>query len=45
MADLATLTRNTMAMAHSPDTTFVIYPELTPVQARAFQLLGCAIRL
>jgi hypothetical protein len=28
--DLATLTRNTMTMAHSPDTTFVIYPELTP---------------
>jgi transposase len=45
MADLATVTRNTMAMAHSPDTTFVIYPELTPVQARAFQLLACAIRL
>jgi transposase len=37
MADLATVTRNTMAIAHSPDTTFVIYPELTPVQARAFQ--------
>jgi transposase len=45
MADLATVTRNTMAMADSPDATFVIYPELTPVQARAFRLLGCAIRL
>jgi transposase len=45
MADLATVTRNTMAMAHSPDTSFVLYPELTPVQARAFQLLGCAIKL
>jgi transposase len=45
MADLATVTRNTMAMAGSPDATFVIYPELTPVQARAFQLLGCATRL
>jgi transposase len=45
MADLATVTRNTMAMVDRPDATFVIYPELTPVQARAFQLLGCAIRL
>jgi len=45
MADLATVTRNTMAMADSPDATFVIYPELTAVQARAFRLLGCAIRL
>jgi transposase len=45
MADLATVTRNTMAMANSPGATFVIYPELTPVQARAFQLLGCAIRM
>ena len=45
MADLATVTRNTMAMANSPDTAFVIYPELTPVQACAFRLLGCAIRM
>jgi transposase len=45
MADLATVTRNTMAMAASPDTTFVIYPEPTPVQTRAFRLLGCAIRM
>ena len=43
MADLATVTRNTMAMADSSDTTFVIYPELTAVQTRAFRLLGCAI--
>jgi hypothetical protein len=39
------VTRNTMAMADSPDATFVIYPEPTRVQARAFKLLGCAIRL
>ena len=45
IADLATVTRNTMAMANSPDATFVIYPELTSVQARAFKLLGCAIRM
>jgi transposase len=45
MADLATVTRNTMAMADSHDRTFVIYPELTPVQARAFKLLGCAMKM
>lgn len=45
MADLATVTRNTMAMTDRREATFVIYPELTPVQARAFKLLGCAIRL
>lgn len=45
MTDLATVTRNTMAMANKPDATFVIYPELTPVQARAFQLLGAQIRV
>jgi transposase len=40
LADLATFTRNTMAMAGSPDTNFLLYPELTAVQQRAFQLLG-----
>jgi len=45
MTDLATVTRNTMAMANRADATFVIYPELTPVQARAFQLLGAQIRV
>lgn len=45
LADLATVTRNTMAMASSPDATFLIYPQLTPVQARAFELLGVNIKL
>ena len=45
LADLATVTRNTMAMTASPDATFVIYPQLTPVQARAFQLLGVNAKL
>ena len=45
LADLATVTRNTMAMASSPDATFVIYPQLTPVQARAFELLNVDIKL
>jgi Transposase DDE domain len=38
LADLATFTRNTMAMGDS-SATFVLYPKLTPVQQRAFQLL------
>jgi hypothetical protein len=38
LADLDTFTRNTMAMGDS-SATFVLYPKLTPVQERAFQLL------
>jgi class 3 adenylate cyclase len=45
LADLATVTRNTMAMIASPDARFVIYPQFTPVQARAFQLLGVNVKL
>src|SRR6266481_3032107 len=45
IADLATVTRNTMAMAHSPDATFVLYPKLTPAQDRAFQLLAVPVKL
>jgi hypothetical protein len=45
LADLATATRNTMAMAHSPQATFVLYPKLTSAQDRAFQLLGVPIKL
>jgi transposase len=37
ITDLATFTRNTMAMG---DSSFLLYPKLTPVQDRAFQLLG-----
>ena len=43
--DLATVTRNTMAMPDHPDARFVLYPQLTPVQARAFQLLGTAVKM
>ena len=43
LGDLATVTRNTMAMADQPDATFVLYPQLTPVQAKAFQLLDVAL--
>jgi transposase len=45
LADLATVTRNTMAMAQSPNTTFVLYPKLTPLQERAFQLLDIQARM
>jgi transposase len=38
LTDLATFTRNTMMMGDS-SATFVLYPKLTPVQERAFQLL------
>jgi Transposase DDE domain len=38
IADLATFTRNTMAMGDS-SATFLLYPKLTHVQERAFQLL------
>jgi hypothetical protein len=45
LADLATVTRNTMAMAGQPDATFTLYPQLTPVQARAFRLLEVAVNV
>jgi Transposase DDE domain len=45
LADLATVTRITMAMAQSPQATFVLYPKLTPAQDRAFQLLGVPVKL
>ncbi|MBL8670208.1 MAG: IS1634 family transposase [Alphaproteobacteria bacterium] len=45
LAELATLTRNTMDMADQPDASFVLYPEPTQVQARAFALLGLPHRL
>ena len=38
LADLATITRNTMAMGDS-SATFLLYPKLNLVQQRAFQLL------
>jgi DDE family transposase len=44
LADLATVTRNTMAMGDS-SATFVLYPKLTPVQERAFQLLDVTTAL
>ena len=45
LKDLATVTRNTMAMGQSPQTTFLLYPKFTPLQERAFQLLDAQVRL
>jgi hypothetical protein len=45
LADLATVTRNTIAMTQTPDAAFVLYPKLTPVQDRAFHLLGLPVKL
>jgi transposase len=45
IADLATVTHNTMATVDHPDATFVLYPQLTNVQARVFQLLDVPVRL
>ena len=45
LGDLATVTQNKVAMVGQPDATFVLYPQLTPVQARAFQLLDVAVNL
>jgi len=45
LGDLATITRNTMALNAQPDATFTLYPQLTPVQARALQLLGVVVSL
>jgi len=45
LAELATFTRNTMAMAAAPQDTFLIYPQQTPTQLRAFELLAVQPRL
>jgi hypothetical protein len=43
MADLATVTRNTMAITKAKEATFVLYPTLMPAQQRAFELLGLTV--
>jgi transposase len=40
LADLATFTRNTMAIDEAPRETFFLYPEPTPIHEKAFTLLG-----
>jgi hypothetical protein len=39
------MTMRQTALAQSPEAAFVLYPKLTPVQDRAFQLLGVSVRL
>jgi hypothetical protein len=45
LAELATFTRNTMALAEAPEDTFLLYPQPTSLQTRAFDLLGISPRL
>ena len=45
LAELATFSRNTMAMAAAPHDTFLLYPQQTPTQLRAFELLAVQPRL
>src|SRR5271168_3491725 len=45
LGDLATVTRNVMAMDGAPEASFVLYPQLTPVQDRAFQLLDLGVKV
>jgi hypothetical protein len=45
LAELATFTRNTMVMAAAPQDTFLLYPQPTPTQSRAFELLAVQPRL
>ena len=42
IADLATITRNTLATAIAPDMPFTITTRPTPIQNKAFDLLGVA---
>src|SRR6516225_2481754 len=44
LGDLATITRNIMALNAQSDATFTLYPQLSEVQARAFQLLCVAVK-
>jgi hypothetical protein len=45
LAELATFTRNTMALASRPKDNFLLYPQVTPLQRHAFDLLATASRL
>ena len=45
LAELGTFTRNTMAMADAPADTFLLHPQPTPTQSRAFELLAVSPRV
>jgi hypothetical protein len=44
LGELATFSRNTMAVADAPEDRFLLYPQMTPLQARTFELLGVSAR-
>ena len=43
LADLATVTRNTMTVSKAKDPTFVLYPKLTATQQRVFEILVVSV--
>ncbi|MBV8092494.1 MAG: hypothetical protein JOY71_15075 [Acetobacteraceae bacterium] len=45
LSELATFTRNTMALANGQHDTFLLYPQPTELQAAAFDLLGISPRM
>jgi hypothetical protein len=45
LSELATFTRNTMALANGQHDTFLLYPQPTELQAAAFELLGIPPRM
>jgi Transposase DDE domain len=45
LSELATFTRNTMALANGRHDTFLLYPQPTELQAAAFDLLGISPRM
>ena len=45
LSELATFTRNTMALTNGQHDTFLLYPQPTELQAAAFDLLGISPRL
>jgi len=40
LADLTTFTRNEVTTSAAPDRALIVYPRLTPIQQKAFELLG-----
>jgi len=44
LAELATFTRNSMTVSAAPQDVFLLYPQHTPLQQRAFELLAITAR-
>jgi Transposase DDE domain len=45
LGELATFSRNTMAVADAPEDTFLLYPQMTALQAHTFERLGVSARM